>query len=204
MTLNEFWRAARARYGTRGENLPVALWHLAAKNRRRYGGYIVHIGVVLMGIGILGTMIFETETQQTISQGGEISLGQYTIHFDSLSSFNTNDGRNIARAVVSVYKNGTYVGELYPRRDYYYESQQPVTIPGVRSTLADDLYIVLADWQPLSTTAATFKVYHNPLINWLWIGGFFVFTLGMLWAAWPDKDPEPITLRTPVQVMREV
>ena len=203
VTLNEFWRATWARHNSRSESLPLALWHLAAKNRRRYGGYIVHIGVILMAIGIIGTKMFETETQQTIPQGGEISLGQYTIQFASLSVFDTNDGRNVARAVLNVSKNGKFVGELYPRRDYYYESQQSVTIPGVRSTLQDDLYIVLADWQPLSTTAATFKVYHNPLINWLWFGGFFVFTAGMLWAAWPDKDPETIVLRKSVRATRE-
>ncbi len=204
VTLNEFWRAARARHRAQGESLPVALWRLAGKNRRRYGGYIVHIGVVLMAIGIIGTKVYTTETQQTISQGGEITLGQYTVQFESLSAFNTSDGRNIARAVIRVSKNGAYVGELYPRRDYYYESQQAVTIPGVRSTLADDLYIVLADWQPLSTTSATFKVYHNPLVNWLWIGGFFVFTLGMLWAAWPERESQAIPFRKPVQLTREM
>jgi cytochrome c-type biogenesis protein CcmF len=204
VTLNEFWRATRARHKSQNEPVPVALWHMASKNRRRYGGYIVHIGVVLMAIGIIGTKIFATETQQTISQGGEITLGQYSVQFASLSAFNTSDGRNIARAVLKVSKNGNYLGELYPRRDYYYESQQAVTIPGVRSTLADDLYIVLADWQPLSTTSATFKVYHNPLINWLWIGGFFVFTLGMLWAAWPKRESQAVPLRKATRLSREV
>jgi cytochrome c-type biogenesis protein CcmF len=65
-----------------------------------------------------------------------------------------------------------------------------MTIPGVRSTMEDDFYVLLVDWQPVSTVGATFKVYHNPLVNWLWLGGF-VFILGTLVAAWPDKDPEP-------------
>ena len=82
-----------------------------------------------------------------------------------------------------------YLGELYPRRDYYYEAQQPMTIPGVRSTLEDDLYVLLVDWQPISSQGATFKVYHNPLVNWLWLGGL-VFILGTMVAAWPDQDPE--------------
>jgi cytochrome c-type biogenesis protein CcmF len=189
VTLNEFRRAAWARHKSTGENLPKSLFGLAGKNRRRYGGYIIHMGVVLMAVGIIGTKVFQTETQATISQGSQVSLGQYTVHFDSLSVFDTSDGRNIARAVVSVYKGGNFVGELYPRRDYYYESQQPVTIPGVRSTMEDDLYIILADWQPLSTAGATFKIYDNPLINWLWLGGV-IFVIGMMWAAWPEKEPE--------------
>jgi cytochrome c-type biogenesis protein CcmF len=62
-----------------------------------------------------------------------------------------------------------------------------MTIPGQRSTLQDDLYILLVDWQPVSAIGATFKIYHNPLVNWLWIGSL-VFVAGMLFAAWPDKD----------------
>jgi cytochrome c-type biogenesis protein CcmF len=87
------------------------------------------------------------------------------------------------------------VGELHPRRDFYYESQQPMTIPGVRSTMEDDLYVLLVDWQPVSSAGATFKVYHNPLVNWLWLGGL-VFILGTLIAAWPDKDPESVSVRS--------
>jgi cytochrome c-type biogenesis protein CcmF len=189
VTIYEFWRATRARHNAKGENLLVAFWRLAGKNRRRYGGYIIHLGVVLMALGIIGIELFQTETQGTIAQGEQISLGQYTIKFDSLSVFDTKDGRNVARAEVSVYKDGKYIGDLHPRRDYYYESQQPMTIAGVRSTMEDDLYVLLVDWQPLSTTGATFKIYHNPLVNWLWLGGI-VFILGTLVAAWPDKEPE--------------
>jgi len=202
VTLNEFRRAAWARHKSTGENLIQSLWNLAGKNRRRYGGYIIHLAMVLMAVGIIGTKVFQTETQATISQGSQVSLGQYTVKFDSLAAFDTADGRNVARAVVSVYKNGKYVGELYPRRDYYYESQQPVTIPGVRSTMEDDLYIILADWQPLSTAGATFKIYDNPLINWLWLGGL-VFIVGMLWAAWPEREPELAAIRKSLPVAGE-
>jgi cytochrome c-type biogenesis protein CcmF len=189
VTLYEFWRGALARHRKSGEGLPLALWRLAGRNRRRYGGYIIHLGVVLMAIGILGIEIFQKETQGTIAQGEQLTLGNYTIRYDSLSNFDYKDGRNIARAVVSVFKDGTFIDELHPRRDYYYESQQPMTIPGVRSTWEDDLYVLLVDWQPVSADGATFKVYHNPLVNWLWLGGI-VFILGTLLAAWPDSDPE--------------
>ncbi|OGO65402.1 MAG: hypothetical protein A2030_09405 [Chloroflexi bacterium RBG_19FT_COMBO_50_10] len=200
VTVYEFCRAAWARHNAQSENLLVAFWRIAGKNRRRYGGYIIHLGVVLMALGIIGIEVFQTETQGAISQGGTVSLGHYIVQFDSLSVFDTDDGRNVARAVVSVYKDGKYVGELYPRRDYYYESQQPMTLAGVRSTMEDDLYVILADWQPLSTTSATFKVYHNPLVNWLWLGSF-VFILGTLVAAWPAKEPEIVVAQRSVPVM---
>jgi cytochrome c-type biogenesis protein CcmF len=194
VTLYEFWRGALARHRKSGEGLPVALWRLAGRNRRRYGGYVIHLGVVLMAIGIIGIEIFQSETQDTLAQGEELALGRYSIRYESLSNFDTADDRNVSRAVVAVFKDGQQVGELYPRRDYYYESQQPMTIPGVRSTWEDDFYILLVDWQPVTPDQATFKVYHNPLVNWLWLGGF-VFIFGTLIAAWPDRDPEPAPVR---------
>jgi cytochrome c-type biogenesis protein CcmF len=194
VTLYEFWRGALARHRKSGENLPVAVWRLAGRNRRRYGGYIIHLGVVLMAIGIIGIEVFQTETQGTLTQGEQLKLGDYAIRYDSLASVDTDDGRNVARAVVTVTKDGRPVGELHPRRDFFYESQQPMTIPGVRSTWEDDFYVLLVDWQPISSQSATFKIYHNPLVNWLWLGGV-VFILGTLVAAWPDKDPELVPAR---------
>ncbi len=189
ITLYEYGRAVWARHRATQENIALALWRLAGRNRRRYGGYIIHIGVILMALGVIGIEMFQTETQGSIPVGGKLSLGNYTITYKNLDEWDTNDGRDVARAVVSVTKNGQPMGELYPRRDFYYESQQPMTIPGVRSTMEDDLYVLLVDWQPISSEGATFKVYHNPLVNWLWVGGI-IFILGTLVAAWPDRDPE--------------
>ena len=189
VTLYEFWRGAMARHRKSGENFPLALWNLAGRNRRRYGGYVIHLGVVLMALGIIGIEMFQTETQGSITQGQSLELGAYSMTFKDLAEFQTPDGRLVTRAVVDVSKNGKFVGELHPRRDYYFESQQPMTIPGVRSTFEDDFYVLLVDWQPISAAGATFKIYHNPLVNWLWLGAF-VFILGTLIAAWPEKDPE--------------
>ena len=199
ITLYEYGRAIWARHRATGENLVVSLWHLAGRNRRRYGGYIIHLGVVLMALGVIGINMFQTETQGTIPQGGTLSLAGYTVTYKSLAEFDTPDGRGVARAVVAVTRDNQPMGELYPRRDYYYESQQPMTIPGVRSTMQDDLYVLLVDWQPISSQGATFKIYHNPLVNWLWLGGI-VFILGTLVASWPDRDPETEMARVPASV----
>jgi cytochrome c-type biogenesis protein CcmF len=194
VTLYEFWRGTMARRRIKEESFPVALWRLAGRNRRRYGGYVIHLGVVLMALGIIGIEMFQTQTQGMISQGQSLTLGRYTIRYDSLSNFVYKDGRNVTRAVVSVFKDGKFVSELHPRRDYYVESQQQMTIPGLRSTLEDDVYVILADWQPIASQGATFRIYHNPLVKWLWLGAF-VFILGTLVAAWPDQEPEPVTER---------
>jgi cytochrome c-type biogenesis protein CcmF len=213
VTLYEFWRGGMARHKTTGENFFLALWRLAGRNRRRYGGYFIHISMVLMAIGILGMQVFQTETQGTIPQGSSLEISGYTVTFDSVAQFecvyvhvnyrdvlhcytltsalaaqvDTSHGRNVTRAVMSIYKNGHFLQQVYPRRDYYYDSQQPMTIPGMRSTMLDDLYVILVDWQPISTIGATFKIYHNPLVNWLWVGSI-LFIIGMLVAAWPEKE----------------
>jgi cytochrome c-type biogenesis protein CcmF len=199
VTLYEFWRGSLARHRRSGEGLPVALWNLVGRNRRRYGGYIIHLGVVLMAIGVIGIELFQTETQGQLSQGEQLSVGNYTLTYDSLTNFDTADGRNVTRAVVSVYQDGTYLSELHPRRDYYYESQQSMTIPGVRSSWQDDFYVLLVDWQSISSQGATFKIYLNPLVNWLWFGGF-IFIFGMLVAAWPEQEAE--AARVPAQKPR--
>ncbi|TFH37526.1 MAG: heme lyase CcmF/NrfE family subunit [Anaerolineales bacterium] len=191
VTLYEYWRGARARNRRHGEAMLVALWRLAGRNRRRYGGYMIHLGVVLMAFGIIGIEVFQTETQATLARGEQLTLGRYVMTFDALSQFDTEDGRNVARAVVSVYRDGKLVDELYPRKDFYYASQQPMTIPGVRSTLEDDFYVLLVGWEPIAQEGATFKVYHNPLVNFVWWGGL-VFILGTSIAAWPDPDTEPL------------
>lgn len=198
VTIYEFWRGAMARRRRHGENLPTALAHLAGRNRRRYGGYIIHLGVVLMAFGIIGIEIFQSETQATLAQGEQLTLDRYVMTYDSLSQFDTPDGRNVARAVVTVYEDGEFVGKLYPRRDFYYAAQQPMTIPGVRSTLEDDFYVLLVGWEPIAQAGATFKVYHNPLVNFVWLGGI-VFIIGTLVAAWPDQERDSLRSRTSVR-----
>ena len=193
VTLYEFYKGAQARRRRSGKNFLFELWALIARNRRRYGGYMIHFGIILMALGVIGIEMFQTETQQTVPLGETITLGDYMVRYDSLAEFDTADNRNVSRAVVSVFKDDEKVSELYPRRDFFYESQQQMTIPGVRSTMEDDFYIILVDWQPISTQAATFKLFHNPLVNWLWVGSF-VLIIGTLVAAWPEKESQSVAV----------
>lgn len=197
-TAHEFWRGARARQKAQGENIFAALRRLMGRNRRRYGGYIIHISMALMAIGILGIEIFQTETQGTVASGEKIAIGDYVVEYRELASWDSpGEGVNYTRAVVDIYENGIYLGQLYPRIDFYYDSQQNMTIPGQRSTFRDDLYILLVDWQPVSSIGATFKIYVNPLVNWMWIGSI-TFLFGLIYAAWPDRDPADAPARRKV------
>jgi cytochrome c-type biogenesis protein CcmF len=198
-TVRDFWRATRARQRAQQESFIEALSRLTARNRRRYGGYIIHISMALMAIGILGIELFQKETQGTVPVGGTLNVSGYTVQYDEIASFPAADQRQVTRAVVSIYKNGEYLGQLYPRIDFYPDAEQTMTIPGQRSTLVDDLYILLVDWQPVSAVGATFKIYVNPLVNWLWIGSL-VFIFGILIAAWPDREPEYAAARAAQRV----
>jgi cytochrome c-type biogenesis protein CcmF len=199
VTLYEYWRGAYARQKSQGENVFTAFWHLTGRNRRRYGGYIIHLSMMLMAIGILGIEIFQVETQGTLELNQHTSIGGYDMVYQSIAQFPASDGRQVTRAVVGVYKDGKYLGELHPRIDYYSDAQQTMTIPGQRSTMKDDLYVLLVDWEPAAATGATFKIFVNPLVNWLWLGSL-LFLAGVVIAAWPEREAEPVTVRTQARV----
>lgn len=195
VTLVEFWRATAARMKTQSENFILALWTLVGRNRRRYGGYVIHISMMLMAIGILGINVFQIETQKSLSQGQSISIGDYTLRFNDLKQFdNKVNGvveRSVNRAEISVFENGKLLTVLYPRYDVYPDGQ-PMTIPGLYSTLKGDVYVILVNWESSSASLAPFKVFVNPLVNWLWIGSI-LFIFGILIAAWPERETELAT-----------
>jgi cytochrome c-type biogenesis protein CcmF len=190
-TLIEYGRGISARHRGRGESYPVALWRLVGRNHRRYGGYFIHIGVILVAIGIVGSRAYQVETQKNLAVGETMTIsspvvGTYQLTYQGLRDAKSPDDRIITEAVLDVNYNGKPVGQLIPTREFFVVQQQPMTIPDKRSTLADDLYVILAGWEGTGETA-TFKAYINPLVNWLWIGGF-VFIIGTFIAAWPTEQ----------------
>lgn len=195
VTLYEYWRGAYARQRSQGENIFTALWKLTGRNRRRYGGYIIHLSMMLMAIGILGIEMFQLETQGTLKEGETISLANYELTYREIAQWDDlPSGVNYRRAVLDVYEDGEYLGQLAPRIDYYYDSEQNMTIPGQHSTFRDDLYVLLVDWEPVGANGATFKIFVNPLVNWLWLGSF-LFLAGIVIAAWPEKEIERVPVR---------
>ena len=186
VNLFEIAKRINIRRKTEDESWWSSFARVMKRNRRSLSAMIIHIAMVLMALGIIGIEFFQTETQGTIAEGQELQLAPYTMEYEDLEIFDAPDGRNVARAVVLIKKDGQVIDEIYPRRDYYYDSRQPVTIPGVRSTLLDDFYIILVDWKEVTSDGATFKVYHNPLVKWLWIGTY-VFVGGVVFATWPEK-----------------
>lgn len=186
VTLFEIWRGVMARRKRHAENPALALWRLVRRNRRRYGSHLIHLGVVFLVIGILGIELFQSETQGTVAKGEQLTLGRYVMIFEDLEQYIDPDGSSVTQATLAVYRDGELIDEIYPRQHYYYDMQQTMTIPGVRSTVQDDLYVILAGWESIGTEGATFKVYHNPLVNFVWWGAY-VFILGTIVAIWPKR-----------------
>jgi cytochrome c-type biogenesis protein CcmF len=189
--LTEFWKGIQARHSSRGENYLVALVNLIRRNHRRYGGYIIHLGVVLLALGVIGDAYFKLETQGTVSQGEDLSIGGYKLQFRELLGYPGSDGRDIVEAVTKLSKDGVLIREIHPRRDYFVVQEQPVSVPGVYSTPNMDFYVLLVGWDD-SGKSATFKIYVNSMINWVWVGGL-VMILGTIIATWSSTPQREAT-----------
>ncbi|NPV66224.1 MAG: heme lyase CcmF/NrfE family subunit [Anaerolineae bacterium] len=187
VTLYEIWRGVKAR--AQRESWLVAAYRLFGRNRRRYGGYVIHLGVVVIGLGVIGSTIFQQETQRTLAEGEALTLGRYTMVYDQLTRAVAADGRVMTIAEVEVYDGNQLVATLRPRQDFFpnTEGMNTMTIAGSYSTLESDFYVLLVAWEEISQAGATFKVYLNPLVNLVWWGGI-ILIVGIMVAAWPEPD----------------
>jgi cytochrome c-type biogenesis protein CcmF len=196
----EFYRGIQARHRQYSENWVAAAVNLVTTNRRRYGGYIVHIGVILGVIGIAGSSFYQVDTQANLKPGETVQLKQYTIQYDGLQIYPT-ENHDAVIAQLTLFENGKRIGAMSPEKDYYISpdpnQSQSTTEVAVRTTALEDLYIVLAGFDSNAGTA-TLKVIVNPLVVWLWIG-FGVLVGGTLIAAWPDPREEHALVRARVK-----
>src|SRR5215469_11503998 len=179
----EFERGVMARGRMVHESPPRALVNLVAKNNRRYGGYIVHVGVVLAFVAIIGSSFFKTEVKRSVREGQSFEVGSYRLVYLGLSPLDTPHLENLS-ARLSVMRKGRMVEDLEPAKLLYKRQQQPATKVAIRSTLAADLYVVLAGVDDKSGLV-TFDVFLTPLVSWLWLGGL-TMALGTVVTIWPN------------------
>ncbi|MGQ9501073.1 MAG: heme lyase CcmF/NrfE family subunit [Anaerolineae bacterium] len=189
----EFWRGMRARRRATKEPYLSALFNLVRHNRRRYGGYLVHLGVVMIALGVVGTNFFKVETQRNLDRGEFFTItspltGTYTVTYADLSASAVVEDVQRTAATLRVTREGRFIDLLQPAQDFFTAQEQAMTIPAMHHSLAEDLYIILAGWEDGGATA-TFKAYIEPLVNWLWLGGL-VFILGTVVAVWPMPAEE--------------
>ncbi|HZD11843.1 MAG TPA: heme lyase CcmF/NrfE family subunit [Candidatus Binatia bacterium] len=191
LTILEFRKGIRARM-RRGEGPWAAFSNLIARDRRRYGGYWIHLGVLVMAFGIIGSHFFQQQTQIRLQAGESATLGGYEMVFNGVQQYPGPDDLLIKEADLTVLRDGRQVGRISPRTELYTRTGQPMTIPGVRSSIADDFYVIMVNWEGVSADAATFRIFLNPLINWIWAGGI-IFIVGTLIAAWPAAVDQKVS-----------
>lgn len=188
VALFEIYRGAAARRRTLGEPWLRAMTGLFRRNQRRYGGYIVHLGVTVIGIGVIASSAFQTETQHTLARGESISVADYALRYDDFARAQAVDGRMMNIAAVTVFRDGGEIARLRPRIDDY--PQMPMKIAGAHSTLENDFYVLLMSGD---RERATFRIYINPLVNLVWWGGILLM-IGTVIAAYPKVIPSPVRL----------
>ena len=180
----EFIRGAVVRREATGTDLFTALVGLVARSRRRYGGHIVHVGIVLMFLGFAGSG-YKLTSEVLLRPGDTTEIGAFTVRYDRLS-LNTDAQKQMITAHMTVSQNGEEISQLTPARWIFFKHEtEPTTEVDMRRTIAEDLYIVLAGYE-LDDQAASFQITVNPLINWIWFG-FTVLALGTGLALLPES-----------------
>lgn len=182
--IQEFARGVRARRQISGEGYLTALSNLTRRSRRRYGGLIVHLGVVLVVIGITASTVFRLEKEVSLKRGESMHLGRYQVRFDDLTAWQEAH-RFVVQGTFTVLNANRQVAEMRPSKRFYPSEQQPIGTVDVRSTPREDLYLILSSFTQ-DGASATLKVLIRPLVMWIWIGGA-VMALGALVAIWPDR-----------------
>ena len=180
----EFARGTRARKALGAPSWPRAFSSLLSRNRRRYGGYVIHASIVLLAIGIAGSSAFDSVAEARLARGESMTIGDYTLRYASLDERQAPNATEI-RATLEVTRDGRDLGTLEAGKNAYTVEQQLSNEVGIRSDLltGEDLFVIAEQIDPNGTVY--FRVFVKPLVNLLWVAGL-VFLLGSLIALWPD------------------
>jgi cytochrome c-type biogenesis protein CcmF len=186
---SEFYRGGRVISEKTGQGMFASMVQLTHRNTRRYGGYIVHFGVVVVIVGVAGAA-FNQDKEQEMAYGDKMAIGPYTL---VCRSYTSDDSPNYESewAVLDVYKNGRQIDQLTPERRFYKASQQASTMPFIRSTLKEDLYVVYEGLNQ-DNGHPILKAHLNPLVMWIWLGVWIIIG-GTILALVPNA-PAPVAV----------
>jgi cytochrome c-type biogenesis protein CcmF len=197
----EFYKGVQARRRLApGTSILQALWTLFTRNRRRYGGFVVHFGVVVTIIGITVSSNFAVEKEVRLARGEVVHVGDYDLRYDGSRAY-----QEVYREVVwtdfAVMRNGRHITTLAAGKSFHPNEQQPIAQVGIRSTPWEDLYVTLGGVEP-DGSAATVKVMVNPMVMWIWLGGLII-TFGALITMIPSRARRASTAESVDLVARE-
>ncbi|MCI0436975.1 MAG: heme lyase CcmF/NrfE family subunit [Gemmatimonadetes bacterium] len=190
--LQEFVIGAATRMRSHGEAAWTALYRLVAANHRRYGGYLAHLGVVALAVGITASSAFRTERAVTLDRGQSVIIEGYRVQFDRMRAWE-EPHRLVVAAELTAFEGDREIGSMEPRINLYTARQEPITTPAVRSGPRRDLYVNLLAYDDTGANA-TLSVIVEPMVWWIWVGGFIVGAGGLL-SAWPVRRRRTIARR---------
>ena len=188
--LYELWRGMRVRH-SHGEAYPVALFMLINRYRQRYGGYIVHLGLVMLAVGVIGSQFFQVQKDSVLNPGQEMNVAGYKLtYFGNIEE--TGPGTDTIKAILQVWRDGQLQHYIYPGREFYQNfGNQPASQISISTFGLTDVYVLLDDWNGASQ--ATIRVFINPLTPLVWYGGLFML-LGGIVCWWPERRKQIIAL----------
>jgi cytochrome c-type biogenesis protein CcmF len=183
---SEFLRGARVIAKQSGRNFFAAMYLLVRRNTRRYGGYVIHVGIVIMFIGFAGSA-FNRNVEGELALHGRLALGPYTLECAGFTQ-DSNANYDSEYALLDVYDGGRKVFQMSPEKRVYLASGQPQTMVAIHSAVSgNDLYVVYEGTNP-DTGQPIIKAILNPLVNWIWLG-FALLFWGTLIALVPSAKP---------------
>jgi cytochrome c-type biogenesis protein CcmF len=192
--LQEFVRGIQVRRHATGADVLTSAIGLVARSKRRYGGYLVHAGVVLIFLGFAGEG-FKREEQVVLKPGQQATVGAFTVKHDALR-VTSDRQKQMITGHVSVFEGGELIGTMEPAKWFFNRREnEPTTEVAIRRRPSEDLYIVLAGYT-VQDQAATYAITVNPLVNWVWFG-FGVIALGSIIAMLPERAYSFATARVP-------
>ena len=195
----EWWRGMRSRHRSTGELYPVAWARLIAANRPRYGGYIVHLSVVLVALGVLGGSLFEVQRDVVLAPGESYEIAGYRLLYVNTTQEAKSD-RTEYISTVEVYRQGQLLETMQARRSFYPSFNMASTLAAIRSTPVEDFYVVPSENLPDGSVG--FRILVNPLIWWMWVAGP-VLVLGTVISLWPERRRETALAPRPAALQRQ-
>jgi len=188
-----WWRGMRARHRNSGENYALALLRLIGANRPRYGGYIVHLSVVMVGLGVLGGSLFEIQRDVVLAPGESYEVSGYElVYVDTVQALKPD--RTEYFSTLELYRDGQFLGELEARRSFYPSFNMASTLAAIRSTPVEDFYVVPSENLPDGSVG--FRILVNPLVWWMWVAGP-VLILGTVVSLWPEGSRQTVRVARP-------
>jgi cytochrome c-type biogenesis protein CcmF len=193
VVLKRWFTEVQTRHRAKGTDYLTAFGQLIVGNGARYGGYLVHIGMILLTLGVIGSSFYIVKHEDvTLALGETFTINNYQLTYRNIDSEELAD-RVIVRAEFDVYRDGRLIGQLGPEKNLHTGlEEQWVSEVAYRSNLLEDLYIILLEWKDDGTGFFTIQV--SPMINWMWIGGGIIL-IGGLVALWPRKEKSRVPSR---------